>query len=468
MSSKVQIFTDSPNTLSKNFIEYDFLDLSLLKQDRESSIVILTDKNRDNEQFQLLTHFVITTFDSDFGDYFSTLETLDSAIKYAISVIDRVKVKNQSEKKIDISNKKETQDKLKTLETITPFNKINKESIQFVEKNSFQGVYVNNILIKEGHSKFFPPFNIWLSALKESFSGEIIFFEQKTEIYKIQLKKGIIVDIISRKKDDHFHSFLIFKGYIPKNSQFIENEKELWSYLVAKNIFLSSDFHPIQHDYKLSILKKILLLKEATFIFKAINVEKNIPIFRDDIDISFELIRFVDNFENFSDNQKFSIVKTVKDINSSVVNKILEYISIGYDFKAILWGLNKISKDDLSRYITTLIQLNIIIFQESSEITFSSGDISLNAEEKILIWIEKIKKEDYFDILGVDIFDSIEYISERYETLHKQFMRFFHIKNIFDKYSTELEEIIFYLESAFKVLSNSELKERYHSSLNSD
>ncbi len=482
MSRKTQIFTDSPQKLSQLFLEYEFVDIDFLKHLKTPSTIILTDKNRDFYNFQLLSHFVITTFESNFGDYFSTEKNLKNAIEYALSVIDRAILSNKESSKKkennfldDIIDEKNSFELSKNIDFLENQQKKQSEidensgnSISFIEKNSFQGVYVKNILMKEGHLKFFPSFFIWLSALKGFFSGEIVFYEQKTEIYKILMKKGVIIDIISRKKDDHLHSFLVYKGYIPKNSQFIEGEKELWSYLVSKDIFLSSDFHLIQHDYKLSLLKKILLLKDGVFVFKAINLDKNSPIFKNDIDTIFELARFLDFTNTFSDNQKFSILKNSKDINNTIAKKILEFISLGYDFKAIFWGVGKISNDDLNRYISLLVELDIITTQKKDEIAFTSGAISLNAEEKILIWMEKIKKDDYFDTLGVDIYDSIEYIRERYDILNKEFMRFFHIKNIFDKYHLELKEIIFYLDSAFNVLSNVKLKEKYYLSLNGD
>ena len=105
------------------------------------------------------------------------------------------------------------------------------------------------------------------------------------------------------------------------------------------------------------------------------------------------------------------------------------------------------------------------VIEDSSEdnlIMLSSKSVNENISRRISIWNEKIKKENYFSLLGIDINDNYEFIEEKFRNLFSQFSNYLSSEEIRIKYRNELEDIIFELEAAYNVVKNKELKEKYY------
>lgn len=453
-----KIYTDKIDSAKSLNLEFKILKIEDYDNNLNSLFLIF------NNKFEVSTildkGYIITLFHSDFSD-FEILDTEKTVIKDKLNLIfDLIKksnIENMSNKEL---SKIESKLLINTKEELELEN-----NIVIEEHSSFKGIYVNNILTKKGNIRFIPIYEVILNIFKEKFSGRLVVTKKNTEIYIIDIYNGEISNIESFKESDNFQFFLKKYGYISninKDIYLYPIKKQLDMYVANNNVF-KHEKNIILKDFFSFLFRNIISLNSGDFEIND-NSDYNSVIFSD-------YLNFLYNFINYLKN-KLKLPEYLSISNATILNEnqfndeMLNILNEVKNGKSITEIQAFFSKYDKNYIINTLYFFKILgIIKEnknSNDFVVSSTSVNENVSRRIKIWVDKIKKENYFNLLGININDNEQYIEEKFKNLFSQFSTYLSSEELRVKYRNDLEDIIFELESAYSVVKNKKLRNEYY------
>jgi len=451
-----ELYTDNIQKISQLNLTYKLIELKDWKG-KLNSLFLISSREFDVESISDYG-FVITLFESDYSDF----EILDFDKKLIANRLDYFYelCKNSIIEDKPIIEKK-SKEKIK--EVTLPNIRISKE-------NLFKGIYINNILIKNGNIRFLPIYEVIVYIFKENFNGKLSITKKNNELYSLEFSNGELVDITSFIEDDNFQYFLKKYGYISKIN------KEIYLYSIEKqlDIFISNNSifkHErsiIYKDYMSFLFRNIITISSGDFLIKDDFVKKKDPVFSDYLSFLYNFINYLKSkklsFENFSLNEDLLSLKNYSF--NQEISELLAEIKKGKSLTEIKLIFHKYEAKYLEAAILFLLNLGFIKKTDKDTVLkISSNNINENISQRITIWLEKIKKENYFSLLGVNINDNDNFIEDKFRNLFSQFSNYLSSKEVREMYKNDLEDIIFELESAYNVIKNKELKEEYYNKM---
>jgi len=450
------IYTDNIDKATSLNLNYKILKIELYEENLKSIFLIFN----SNYDIHLLSGkgFVITDFLSDYSDFEikSNDLNLKDTIDYFFDLLNKSSIEKNKKKSLNVSD-----------DLVSPEYK--KEEMIIDEISTFKGIYIKNILIKNGNIRFIPIYEVFLYIFKEKFNGKLLITKKSSETYSIFFKNGEITYINSFIKDDNFQYFLKKYGYIS------EINKEVYLYPVEKqlNIYISSNSifkherDVIYKDYISFLFRNIISLNSGEFQISDENENKKLVIFNNYFNFLYNFINYFKNIPILP--EKFNLSDDFNFEDKSFNNEIKEILNEVKNNKLVSEIQLIFSKYD-KKYI-----INILYFLRTLEVlkdgknlddfNVSTNNINENISQRIKIWMEKIKKENYFNLLGVNINDNEDFIEDKFRNLFSQFSNYLSSEELRIKYRNELEDIIFELESAYNVIKNKELKEKYYNKM---
>jgi len=451
-----ELYTDNIQKISQLNLTYKLIELKDWKG-KLNSLFLISSREFDVESISDYG-FVITLFESDYSDF----EILDFDKKLIANRLDYFYelCKNSIIEDKPIIEKK-SKEKIK--EVTLPNIRISKE-------NLFKGIYINNILIKNGNIRFLPIYEVIVYIFKENFNGKLSITKKNNELYSLEFSNGELVDITSFIEDDNFQYFLKKYGYISKIN------KEIYLYSIEKqlDIFISNNSifkHErsiIYKDYMSFLFRNIITISSGDFLIKDDFIKKKDPVFSDYLSFLYNFINYLKSkklsFENFSLNEDLLSLKNYSF--NQEISELLTEIKKGKSLTEIKLIFHKYEAKYLEAAILFLLNLGFIKKTDKDTVLkISSNNINENISQRITIWLEKIKKENYFSLLGVNINDNDNFIEDKFRNLFSQFSNYLSSKEVREMYKNDLEDIIFELESAYNVIKNKELKEEYYNKM---
>jgi len=452
----INVYSDFPDYFSNVLNQFKFINISEVDNNSNSKVVLIKNKNfKFLPNFQ--KHIVITLFESNLSDFECvdcSKETIIYFIEYANKLLNNKNLTEFKEKIID---------ELPFIEEIEQKTFFSKE---IKENNEFNGIYINNILIKDGYLNFFSSFDILISIYNNNFNGELEIFENKSLIFKFSFFNGLIVDIVTNIETNNFVYFLKNSGYINSIDNYLKliSITEIINYLISKNIIFSIEATNILKDYYVFLIKKYLVLNDGMFKINYKNIQNKSPLFDSDKKIFLNLIKFYKTNKEIENNQTFKLLIKEKYYNT-FIDKIINFVEKNFTYQNIIPNFENELNSDIKNALFILNLLKIIEFNNIEKNIFVSTNVIENIEGKIDIWLKRIKKDNYFKLLSVESSDSFDVIKEKYENIKKMFHSFLASETIREKYLNEIEEILFNIENGYLILSNESLKKSYFNNI---
>jgi hypothetical protein len=452
-----KLYTDDISKLKKLNLKYELLEIKDY-QDDLNSVFLISNKNFNIKDISD-KGFVISLFKSEYSD-FEILNSDELLIKERLNYFYDAVI-----------------DKFVGVVSEHPLEEINEESIAEIQKeeiiidkvNTFKGIYIKGILLNKGNIRFTPIYEVILYIFKARFNGKLSLFKRGVEFYTLYFIDGELTNINSFNEDDNFQYFLKKYGYIANIN------KEIYLYPINKqlDIFIGNNSvfkyekNIIYKDYITFLFRNIVVLKSGDFELIDINDLEKSKIFTDYFNFLYNFINYIKNVQVLSNNLMIS--DEYNFFENHFNDEILGFINELKNGKKVNDLYLIFSKYD-EKYIKNAMYFLIILGilednKEINSINISSTNINENVSQRIKIWLEKIKQENYFTLLGININDNNDFIEEKFRNLFSQFSNYLSAEELRMKYKNDLENILFELESAYNVLKDKELKEKYYNAM---
>ena len=453
-----KIYTDKIDSAKSLNLEFEFLVID--DYDSNVNSLFLIFDNKFKIESILDKGYIVTLFHSDFSD-FEILDTEKIIIRDKLNLFFDLIKKSRIE---NISNEELTRVENKLLLSAKEEVELD-DSVLIEEYSSFKGIYVNDILIKKGNIRFIPVYEVILHIFKEKFSGKLVITKKNTEIYIINFYNGEITNIESFKETDNFQYFLKKYGYISsinKDIYLYPIKKQLDLYIASNSVF-KHEKNIILKDFFSFLFRNIISLNSGDFEINN-NCDNNSRVFSDYLNFLYNFINYLKNKLKLPEYLSISndIILNENQFNEEMIN-ILNEVKNGKSITEIQAFFTKYDKNYIINALYFFKILGIIKENKSSDdFIVSSTSVDENISRRIRIWMDKIKKENYFNLLGININDNEQYIEEKFRNLFSQFSTYLSSEELRIKYRNDLDDIIFELESAYNVVKNKKLRNEYY------
>ncbi len=454
-----KIYTDNPDNAESLNLGLNIFNIENYDGDVNSLFLIF---NKNFEIKGILDKgFIVTFFPSDFSDFEipeKKPEFIRKKLNLFISLISNSNIKTSKDDKFDSKTDKLSLD-------ISEKTENSSEKVIIEENTTFKGVYINGILVKKGNIRFIPVYEVILYFFKEKFNGKLTITQKNSRIYTADFYNGELSGIDSFREDDNFQFFLKKYGYISEVNRDVylyPVEKQLSIYVAGNDIF-KHEKGIILKDYFSFLFRNIISLNSGDFEITDDYSKKSV-VFNDYLGFLYNFVNYLKNKLKLPEHLSISddLSLTFSQLNEEAKN-ILTEVKNGKSVSDIQAFFDKYDKTYIINVLYFFKILGVIEENKKSDsFKVSSNSISENISQRVKIWMDKIKKENYFTLLGININDNDQYIEEKFRNLFSQFSTYLSSEELRKKYKNDLEDIIFELESAYHVVKNRELREKYY------
>lgn len=334
---------------------------------------------------------------------------------------------------------------------------------KYTKEEHVKGIFINGVRLSEGHLKFFPPLPILIAIFHNKFTGILKIIRQQTLQYSLTFRDGVLYTVASKMEADQLPDYLKQAGYLAANTQLPPNlsEQQIITLLIGRNQIFFHEPELILQDHKIWVLKQILGRKEGTFRLESLkNYPKSAPIDPDMFHLLAQFVRFLDP-PNYDPQQQFSLIK--EEIpKHPVISEVIKGLKINLSLNQLLKQFDAHLNVEIEQTLLFLEKLNWIKRTQADHYRTVPGDVTENIKARIDIWLEKIDHSNYFQLLDVDLNDTLEVITRKYHQIKEQFHRYLSSEVIRDQYEQSLDLILFEIDAAYTVLSREQMKQKYY------